>query len=195
MKKEELKKAFNKEFEKITISDELKTKTLNAINTNQKTKTSHLPYLRNFAAIFIVTLFCVSIYFTRNIEKSSQDITSNETNSEATLENNTPTLRKSVSPLETSESEKIIKEESSMLFDTISTNNISSPSDYSSSFGAVQSIPATKEPEILSISEDEFLKQHPNAEKIEKGYVIYENNKESLYIFNDGYLENIIIIE
>lgn len=191
MKKEELKKAFNEKFEKITVSNELKSKTLNAINTKQKQKTSRLPYLRNFAAIFVVTLFCISIYFTRNVEKNSQNITTGEANNNVTLENN-KTLRKSPLPSDTIESKKLIKEEASMLFDTISTNNVYSTPDNSSSFGTIQSAAIPKETEILSISEDEFLKQHPNAEK---GYVIYENNKESLYIFSNGYLENIIIID
>jgi len=69
MKKEELKDVFEKEFEKISVSDELKVKTINSINTKHIGKTSHLPYLRNFAAIFTVTLLCVSIYFTNNYTK------------------------------------------------------------------------------------------------------------------------------
>ena len=70
MNKKELKSAFEKEFKNINVSNELKEKTLNAINTSSKQKTSHIPYIRNFAAVFVVTLLCLSIYFSNNSYKN-----------------------------------------------------------------------------------------------------------------------------
>lgn len=75
MKKDELKKAFETEFQKILVSDELKEKTLNAINNAKPSKMSYAPYIRNIAAIFVVTLLCVSTFLVRSNksrEKTSQ---------------------------------------------------------------------------------------------------------------------------
>jgi len=204
MNKIQLKKAFEKEFEKITVSDQLKSKTVNAINTSHK-RTSHIPYIRNFAAVFVVTLLCVSIYFTNNFSKKqfySDNVITNETQILESTINEKQLERK----MENSTSLKSIKPE------TIYNNKISkstpSPSFYSlNDFGNIATDDLQLQMEKYStdcavpestdtlLSEAEFLKQYPDAEKIENGYIIYENEKQTTYIFKDGMLENIVTIE
>ena len=65
MNKKELNQAFENEFNKISVSDELKSKTLNSIANQPTKKTSHIPYLKNFAAIFIVSLLCFILMLIR----------------------------------------------------------------------------------------------------------------------------------
>jgi len=123
MNKIELKKAFEKEFEKISVSNELKSKTLNSISTHQNKKTSHIPYIRNFAAIFVVTLLCVSVFFTNN-QKENQSISSDENKSESILELPTienKTIKKSSSPLLKSTPQQPTNNRAFDSFGTIST--------------------------------------------------------------------------
>ena len=211
MKKEELKKAFEKNFEKICVSSELKTKTLNAINTSQAKKTSHLPYLKNFAAIFVVTLLCVSIYYTKSPVKKEHSYNSNKVQDEEfpegsdSTKNTTFQLHKSIQSSEVEES--ILESSPSALYGNILVDDFISETSNTPSMDALSSaiIKDTKEKSFAadsvraetakSITETEFLNQHPDAEKIENGYIVYENDKETLYIFKNNKLENIIIID
>lgn len=205
MKKAELKKAFDKEFNNIAVSNELKSKTLEAINKSYINKHSHIPYLKNFAAIFVVTMLCISIYFTRNskeigfisnsttnqdssISDLSGEIEScsmpmeklNETSREATLNSYAGT----VTEPQTAKTKSIFS--SSASFDkTENTTNLLNDSLSIANIESEQSITLEKD----------FLEQHPDAEKIDNGYKIYVDNKEILYVFKDGILENIITID
>lgn len=215
MKKEELKKAFDKEFENITVSAELKEKTLKAINDSSNIKHSHLPYLKNFAAVFVVTMLCLSIYLTRNEPQKNINLEINsEAESISDINTQTPAIAN-----ETNESyaieevklpqksiqrnnKKYNQETDSLQQKTTSQKNLlmmkapilekqDSDNMILQDFGTLE----TTQSENNNISEEEFLTTYPNAEKIENGYKIYENNKEIIYVFNNGFLENTIILE
>lgn len=210
MKKDELKKAFESEFNNITVSNELKAKTLKAINSSYAKKPSHFLYLKNFAAMFIVTMLCISIYFTRNIPKNettkepivsndnitygfieTQEIINSENlNTEAMREETILLSPKSSAPLQSTSSlnDSLSKEKSISNFSSFNLGNASNDI-------VMADMEVTEEVKNLEIkmSEDEFLKLYPTAEKIENGYKLYEDNKEIIYIFKDGLLENTII--
>lgn len=214
MKKAELKKAFENEFNNITVSNELKEKTLKAINSSYIKKPSHFLYLKNFAAIFIVTMLCISIYFTRNVPKY-------ETTKESTIDNNndnvtygfieaqeiinydnsnSDSMRKDTillspklsAPLQSTSTlnDSLTKEKSALNSSSFNLGNV--PNDIITS--DMEATEETQKSEI-KMSENEFLKLYPTAEKIENGYKLYEDNKEIIYIFKDGLLENTIILE
>lgn len=176
MKKDELKKAFDKEFINITVSPKLKEKTLENIKASYIKKNSHIPYLKNFAAIFVVTMLCVSIYFTRNIPKNNNLESTNEQIVLDTLEDSEP----SVANFESDKKERAL---------------FMAPANLESiNYGILNDCSETQE--VASItSEEDFLKLYPNAEKLENGYKIYENGKEVIYIFENGFLKNTIIQE
>ena len=209
MNKKKLKEAFDKEFNNITVSNELKQKTLNAVEVKQNQKSLPLPYLRNFAAVFIDSLLCLSIYIVKNTPQK-ENITfdksnlSNETILEESenLNSNIPELTRAINTENAAPSTDLIS------FDTMISNSTSStetpPTLYSSGASTLSnalqkksqlSTPNLQKETITALSEDEFIKQHPNAEKVDNGYIIHENEKETVYIFNNKVLENIIIID
>lgn len=197
MKKEELKKAFEKKFENIAVSNELKSKTIKAINNASIKKHSHIPYLKNFAAIFVVTMLCISIYFTRNTTK-------NNFISGSIKEDSTSNFTADTEPFSAKEEQQLLKsaarENPSTLQNDTKKFNISPTVN---SFGAMQDLQSQNtniifansastenlESENIITSEDEFLSLYPNAEKIENGYRVYENGKEILYTFENGLLK------
>ena len=217
MNKKELKKAFEKEFEKIFVSDELKSKTLKAIKDTPAIKTSHIHYIRNFAAIFVVTLLCISIYFANNIPKNNsiksntlQDVnTSISENTKNDYNRDNAIMQKSEPTQNAVDSQTT----GNANIETFTTPEISSK--YSASYDAAPNfaLQATNAPndiglqdssflkekdekqQIISITEEDFLNQYPEAEKVESGYIIYEDGKEKIYVFKDKKLENIIIID
>ena len=200
MNKKELKQAFEKEFENISVSNELKDKTLNSINSNPIKRTSHLPYIKNFAAIFVVTLLCLSIYFSNN--KLGKNLSIDEM-IYGNIEKNSDSLStEDITLKRTRPSQESISNQSALDFNLYGTNSINSSTTSNYKTSGVPAMDTVKEEamqldtsESLKITtEDEFLAYHPEAEKIENGYIIYEDGKETLYIFNDNLLENIIII-
>lgn len=212
MNKDELKKAFENEFNNITVSDALKEKTLKAIKSSYIKKPSHFLYLKNFAAIFVVTMLCISIYFTRNMPKnettkapiinndnityglieSQEIIDSKNLNTESMREEAILLSPKSSAPLQSTSTlnDSLTKEKSISNFSSFNLGNASNNI-------VMADMEATEEVKDLEIkmSEDEFLKSYPTAEKIENGYKLYEDNREIIYIFKDGFLENTIILE
>lgn len=210
MKKAELKKAFENEFNNITVSNELKAKTLKAINSSYIKKPSHFLYLKNFAAIFIVTMLCISIYFTRNVPKY-------ETTKESTIDNNNDNVTygfieaQEIINYDNSNSESMRKDtillspklsaplQSTSTLNDALTKEKSALNSFSFNLGnatndiVMTDMKATEEE--IKMSENEFLKLYPTAEKIENGYKLYEDTKEIIYIFKDGLLENTIILE
>ena len=56
MTKKELKKLFDKELGNITVSDQLKEKTLKEITNQKSQNVFYIPYLRNVCAVFLVNL-------------------------------------------------------------------------------------------------------------------------------------------
>lgn len=209
MKKSEIKKAFDENFSDITVSDELKEKTLKKIHTLPLQRPSHLPYLKNFAAIFIVTVLCLSIYFRGNFkqinsinsishEKITYDLTENIENEILNYEDTaTDQLKSRMLTSETSISTTFgNKSELSQAESTQDT--LISPLSLSTQYDqdVLNGISLQEDTEEKNVmSEDEFLILYPSAEKVENGYKIYQNNKEIIYIFNNGNLEDTIIIE
>ena len=203
MKKSELKKEFEKEFKNILLSKELKTKTINLIKTIHTNKSSHLPYLRNFAAIFVVTLICLSIYITNNMSSNNNITTYNVPQEEATLKEQSIENNVEAKSNNTLLRKSTIKSAKSEVYYGTTTEELASPpyqfqkANSLNNFTLDSSISDNleKTESIYSLSEDEFLAQHPEAEKNEKGYIIYENEQKTLYVFKNNNLENIMIIE
>jgi len=183
MNKKELKQAFEAELEKITVSKELKEKTLNAVNAVSSKKTSRIPYIRNIAAIFVVTLLCLSIYCVNDFHQNNSTSESSLPQTQNITDNSTSYLLKSA-PLRSNSAE------TNIYFDDFSgaKNEMTLQEDTYSKASPQQNSG------IKAISESDFLNSHPEAEKIEGGYVIYEGETEILYFFKNGILENTIII-
>lgn len=209
MKKNEIKKAFDEKFSDITVSDELKEKTLKKIHKLSFQRTSHLPYLKNFAAIFVVTMLCLSIYFKGSFkqinsinsvshEKITYDLIENTENEILNYEDTaTVQLKSRMSTPEASVSTTFGNK--SELSQTESTQDtLISPLSVNDQYDqdVLNSISLQEDTEVKNVmSENEFLILYPTAEKVENGYKIYQNNKEIIYIFNNGNLEDTIIIE
>ena len=191
MTKKELKNAFEKKFENITVSEKLKEKTLNAVNQATQKQTSHIPYIKNIAAIFIVGILCYAIYgvnttpYDTSINYDSEQVKQNDIPSTPEVANSR--LLKATPSMNTIEIEENTTE-----------SLYGSPQTFSKNKALLQDFSTTNTLEKNNISttlEKDFLDQHPNAEKIDGGYVIYENQKETIYTFKNGILENIIIID
>lgn len=212
MKKAELKKAFDNEFKNITVSDELKSKTLEAVNSTY-IKHSHLPYLKNFAAIFIVTMLCISIYFTRNTQNNNltfdtqqEEITSNFQNVEdnettGAIETILPQTEKSrlkSSRPQSQTTTNSINDISKDMYFSPQDNLLMTPASFkienannaliAEDFGSIKE---EMESETEITSEDEFLLLYPDAEKTENGYTVYKDGKEILYTFENGILKSV----
>lgn len=185
MKKDELKKAFDKKFGNIEVSKELKDKTLEKI---AHTKTSHLPYLKNFAAIFIVTFLCLSIYLARDTQKADLIY---DTSEQKELNNSTEFYRMTTPQDASYQTNDVILKQSANSYGT-SLQSAEAVLDYSK---ASQELTESVNLATSTISEEEFLIQHPNSEKTKNGYILHENDKEIIYVFKDKVLDNIITIE
>lgn len=216
MNKKEIKDAFEKEFEQVTVSDELKQKTLKILNAPLKKPISILPYIRNLAAVFIVTLLCLSIYLAKTYpvkdhitsDMSSDSQTTSENKNEAKISNSAATATQPEKAVETealpsdnfSLSSSLDLETSDEYvsdFPVLYSTEIDmpDPSIPSTMLRSSKSLMATPDTENSITSEDEFIQKYPDAEKVDNGYVIYENGKETLYVFKDKVLENIIVID
>lgn len=205
MKKNELKKAFNKEFEKIKVSNELKEKTLNAIKA--PTKPSHIPYLKNIAAILVVGFLYLSIYkantnlkkdFSAKDEKIPNLVS--ETYSEPYIEEEAVLMKSS--PSQSFKSKQILQDasdsiayESDNSFDEIQNLTSFNAPLFGTARQEQAQILEVEETILPSLSEKEFLDLHPDNEKTKNGYIIYENNQKVLYTFENGILKNTLIID
>lgn len=197
MKKEELKKEFEEKLKNITVSDELKERTLN--NIYSKNNVYHLPYwIKNCAAVFVVTCLCLSIYVVNNkniFSKSSNDEFSpklhtgeyflQSTDDTAVKFDTLPECKmmiKSSSPLNELESSYYTPENT--------LNNITDGLMRSSSFSAITQDLANSynDSATTEIPEEEFLRNNPDAKKTENGYSIIKDNVEIFYELKDGFV-------
>ena len=200
MTKKELKKIFDKELNNITVSDELKEKTLKEINNRNSQNIFYIPYLRNVCAVFVVAFICFSVYYTNNQFFNKEDnITSNNMESE--------NLKARTFSPETLNS-TIVKNlsydiEESTLDKSFETKSLPQQTKLKSarpliekSTSNVIEIQPTKENgnvmnnelSLEGILEEEFLLRYPEAEKIDDGYKVFENGMEEIYIFKNGFL-------
>lgn len=191
MEKNELNKILENELKNIKVSNELKEKTLNRIYN--KNNVYHLPiWIKNTAAIFIVTCICLSIYLANNSIK---------------LDNSAQSLDK-INNLDTNITEAayggLEKEENLSAKETL---KFRAPlNDYAKTGSTTnREIMFNTSDNILNeyliedssiLTEEEFLINNPDAEKIEDGYLITENNEKIIYIFNNGiFIEKNIVKE
>lgn len=179
MKREELKNEFNKKLENIKVSDELKEKTINKIYL--KGNVYRLPYwIKNCAAVLVVTCLCLSIYtvnnkniFTKGIEDSDSSIN---------LYNE--------SSLSRSIKEEKLSEDSSKKSDLSNFYGIYEAKSYDSAIMEEANFNITEDlsdlDKTLKITEEEFLNNHPNAKKVENGYIIKINDTDIFYELENG---------
>lgn len=180
MKKEEIKNAFEESLKNIKVSRKLKEKTLNNIYT--KNNVYHFPYwLKNCAAIFIVTCICLSIYLINNkpqLQNESDKINlNNESINQETAGNvQTETI---------SNSNSFMLKSSKPSLNYSAMESLQNASDSLREYGSIlMDSLESQQSEVLT--EEEFLIKNPDAKKSNEGYMIIENNEEVIYIFKNG---------
>lgn len=195
MKRKELKKAFEEMVKDIKVSDSLKEKTIN--NIYSKNNVYHFPYwIKNCAAIFIVTCLCLSIYvinnknifYKKNIPENIIIEDSNTENSESIYLDDANLYNdyklKSLPTKNYVTTNEILN----------SQNAIAESTLLEKSYGIIfDSIEERSTINYIGLSEIEFLANNPNARKTENGYIIMESGKEILYTLKDGIISEKII--
>lgn len=189
MNRDELKKLMEEEFEDIKMTDKLKLKTIKRINEVNNTNIPHFPYLKNICAIFIVSLICLCVYLNKNSFYTPKDMAKSEMVEENFINDSS---FKDIDELEDASSPKMMKSKS---FVAGSGYTEGALEDYSTTYTEnatmrdYQMLDNGKNEAVL-LTEDEFIKKYPEAEKTDKGYII----NEKLYVFEDGNLLEIIEI-
>ncbi len=179
MKREELKNEFNKKLENIKVSDELKEKTINKIYL--KGNVYRLPYwIKNCAAIFVVTCLCLSIYTINNKNIFTKSIEDNDSSINLYSENN---LSRSIKEEKISD-DFSVNSNLSNFYGMYQTKSYDSAiMEDAISNNTENLLDLDKE---LKITEEEFLNNNPSAEKVENGYILKINNIENFYELKDG---------
>lgn len=194
MKREELKKLIEEELIDVKVSDTLKVKTLKKVEESNNTKISHIPYLKNICAVFIVSLICFFVYMNKDnfylqeekepenilMENTGEVFEQNVANTES-LSAGQMLKAKSFSIKEKDKSENSV---SRAYLDEVVNDNIE--------YGVVMMNDYNSEKVMLK--EVEFIKNHPEAKKTDKGYILKENEIEKLYVFENGILLEILEI-
>lgn len=200
MKKEELKKEFEESLKNIIVSDKLKEITLN--NIYSKNNVYHLPYwIKNCAAIFVVTCICLSIYVVNNKNIFNKESYNNETYT---------TLHTEEYLLKSINDEKVMTDclpESKMILKSIPLNEIESSSyaedkisnDVSNNSMRYSTFSITTngltesytDSSVEGITEEEFLENNPNAQQTENGYIVVKNDVEVFYELKNGFVYEI----
>lgn len=179
MKREELKNEFNKKLKNIKVSEELKEKTINKIYL--KGNVYHLPYwIKNCAAVFIVTCLCLSIYVVNNKNIFNKSTADNENSIDLYSENYS--LR-SINKENVELNDEILDSYNQNSFGMAITENATKELFSTKSNSIQDSINLDYD---LKITEEEFLLNNPNAIKIENGYILKVDNIEIFYELKDG---------
>jgi hypothetical protein len=181
MKKNEINKILENELKTIKVSNELKEKTLN--NIYNKNNVYHLPiWIKNTAAIFIVTCICLSIYLANNRIKLDNSVQSlDEINN---LDTNITEAAYGGLEKEESLSAKKTLKFSAPLNDYVKPENATNKEIIFDTSDNLLNERLIEDSSILT--EEEFLLNNPEAKKLENGYLITENNEKIIYIFNNG---------
>lgn len=192
MKRDELNKLIEDEFLEIKVSDELKIKTLKKIEEINNTGISHISYLKNICAVFIVSLICLCAYMNKDsfylsLEKETENIL---------IEDTSEVLDQNIAETESLSAGQMLKAKS---FSNKEKSEISDSRAYldeavndSIEYGVVMRN-SYSTPNSM-IKEDEFIRNHPGAKKTDKGYIVKENEIEKLYVFENGILLEILEI-
>lgn len=195
MKKEELKKEFEEKLKNITVSSNLRERTLN--NIYSKNNVYRLPYwIKNCAAVFVVTCLCLSIYVVNN-----KNIFNKENDTHDSIELHTENYM-----LKSINDESLMLESSMSSFEMKSTtldtsnnysNDIDSSDLFTPEFSLKRSAPITSNSFTECIkepipTEEEFLTDNPDAIKTEIGYMIIKDDTEIYYELKDGFIYEII---
>lgn len=183
MKKEKFKNIFEESLKNIKVSKELKDKTLNKLYS--KNNVYHFPYwIKNCAAIFIVTCICLSIYVINN--KTQFNSSSDDSN-----------LNKKPVPQEATFG--VIELETRNEVNKFTVKSVKPASDYSTkesvldetdnlrAYGSV-TMDSLETQKSEGLTEKEFLLINPNAEKTNDGYIVIKNSKKIIYVFENGLL-------
>ncbi len=194
MKKEELKKEFEKKLKNITVSNELKERTLN--NIYSKNNVYHLPYwIKNCAAVFVVTCLCLSIYAINDKNVFNKEF-NKDTSANSYAENHyLQDITDENMGVDSIMDRKVLMKSYSTESVENFTNDLNDTFFPATQFSTSNSIPdsmltdkllnSTKESEL---SEEDFLINNPNAKKTENGYSIIKDNVEIFYELKDGFV-------
>lgn len=182
MKKEEIKNIFEENLKNIKVSKELKEKTLNNIYT--KNNVYHFPYwLKNCAAIFIVTCICLSIYLINNKPQFTNESNEINLNNESIHQETSDTVQ--LKDINNSNSFMLKSSKPSLNYSAM--ESLQKESDNLREYGSIL-MDSLEDQKSEVLTEEEFLLKNPDAKKTNEGYMIIENNKEVIYIFNNGLL-------
>lgn len=193
MKKEELKKEFEEKLKNIAVSAELKERTLN--NIYSKNNVYHLPcWIKNCAAVFVVTCLCLSIYVVNNKNIFNKDNSANSYTENYFLQDITDENMNVDSIMD---SKVLMKSYSTDSVENF-TNDLDNTIFHDTQYPKIRSAPVPMlSNELLDstdkneISEEEFLRNNPDAKKTENGYIIIKNNVEISYELKDGFVYEI----
>ena len=198
-KRTELKTIFDKSCQNVFVSKELKTKTLNSL----KKRTTSLYWLRNCAAILIVSCLCLTLYV-------QQNTSFNKDSSNQAILQNTNTLAPSALPENLSKQRSIYN---------ITPNNSNSPYQTESLQTTLPTYDLIKEEHAtktiynfdttqlqkkssniihqvqIGDTEQELLNAYPQIEKHENGYSLSLNEQIVLYEVTNGLISNISILQ
>ena len=177
MKKEEIKNIFEDNLKNVKVSRELKEKTLNKIYS--KNNVYHFSYwLKNCAAIFIVTCICLSIYLIKAKPQFANE--SNELNLNSQSINKESFENVQTQSIANSNTLMFKSSRPSSLYSTMESDNLRG-------YGSIiMDNLGNQKSEVLT--EEEFLIKNPDAKKTTEGYIIIENNKKVIYVFKNGLL-------
>lgn len=193
MKKEELKKEFEEKLKNIAVSAELRERTLN--NIYSKNNVYHLPcWIKNCAAVFVVTCLCLSIYVVNNKNIFNKDNSANSYTENYFLQDITDENMNVDSIMD---SKVLMKSYSTDSVENF-TNDLDNTIFHDTQYPKIRSAPVPMlSNELLDstdkneISEEEFLRNNPDAKKTENGYIIIKNNVEISYELKDGFVYEI----
>lgn len=207
-KKNEIKQILENEFQDITVSDELKLKTLQEIKNYSKPS---LYWLRNCAAVFIVSCLCLSLYlheshilennfeaekaqtqeYAEDIESGSisiQNLNESNLSRSSTTVDMTSGFGSSSNGFSTAKKENLQKS-SAVIYDILSDESVSEAL-------IMNPIQDNDENDIdfeIGDNIEELLKIYPKAEKQENGYSVSIDGKVVFYEVVNGTITNILL--
>ena len=164
------------------MSKELKEKTLNKIYS--KNNVYHFPYwLKNCAAIFIVTCICLSIYLINNKPQFANESNKINLNSGSINQETLGTVQ--TETINSSNSFMLKSSKPSLNYSTM--ESLQNENDSLREYGSIL-MDSLEDQKSEVLTEEEFLIKNPDAKKTIEGYMIIENNKEVIYFFENGLL-------
>lgn len=207
-KKNEIKQILENEFQDVTVSDELKLKTLQEVKNYSKPS---LYWLRNCAAVFIVSCLCLSLYLHEShilennfeVEKAqTQEYAEDIESGSISIQNlNESNLLRSSTPVDTTSGfgsssngfstakKENLQKSSAVIYDMLSDESVSE----SLIMNPIQDNDENYIDFEIGDNIEELLKIYPKAEKQENGYNVSIDGNVVFYEVVNGTITNILL--